>query len=424
MEIARRLEAFDKELDPAGPQAWTLAQLDFAREALLAGLSARRFHCGVAETQACLAKDPVGEDPPHRHWILTWLGPDLRKLSQAMTPAMEHCYLLLAKARLDAGDTDQAILTLERVLSQNPLHPEARALLKPLAGTTTAAKTLDVETRLCHVRSFGHTRLKLPVSALPLPGGRILVADHLNPALLIFSKYGRLERTLPLGLKMACILAEEDAGRYLICDRDNRRVVRFDLKGRVLAVLPVRLREGGGEMLPLRAFPIDGRLLVAAVNEAMDTLTLGEMTPEGFSPLRVFPRFPLSLHRLGECIAVRDFGNGRVELYDPRDGSLTPRPLDMPVLAGHNALAPAPGGGLFLDIQGTSLAKFDARGKLVYHFQVAKLFGPKTTILELRAFGAANDSGLLVVDTGNHCIRILDAAAGCDRPGRSTMECA
>lgn len=387
-----RLDHFERELPPGGPEHWTLALLDQAREAIAREIDDRLIHQQVAK-QMLLPPDrlPPSPQPAAVSSLLYWQALNtrepLRHYRHDMPAGTAACYCALARRLIGSGDWETAGLALERVLCREPLSGEAQACLGVLAkaGGTAVATRLRQQYHFVFVGRFGQDRLKLPVCALPLPERReVAVTTRRAPGVYFFSLNGRFKRVVYLKLRDPLGLEAAGDGTLWVCDRLNARLVRFHPLTGFIEARPMRTT--GPDAVPL--YPIqaralgDGRFACVVSPVSQKAFFAGILSADGFSRFTSSQPLTLALARHDRQIFTRGFFDGSVERHDPQTGTADTA-FEMPVLLSNNYAIARGKGGWFMDVSGRSIAKFSPEGKPVFMQSVDSLIDHDGLILHM-----------------------------------------
>ena len=397
------------------PGNLSLETIDKAREALLREVESRHYHFKTVE-QSILdhRPTPVPAPPPIRQCIAENVHGSLYRHRFAMPAAFADSYLGFAKAALQRGDMEQAAQAIERILRVDPLSPPANALLAEIGerGAEGLALRLRKRFHLRHLKSFGHRKLAVPTRlAIHARSGSILVSDVQQPHISVFSFSGRLKATFDLKLSTAVGLSADGADSFWVCDLGNQRLVRFDMKGRIIETIAVRPQDASlGERMPgvVQRLGQD-RFVLLAGDKSLERIWLGELTPEGFIQGADLPETVMFMKVVDGKIIFRGHNTGQLYCMDALGEVPRVIPLAMPRLATNYGFAPSRQ-GWFMDFSGALLAKFTAQGALAFTVDLQKMFGQSTYVMDMEAVEHNGRELLCVADMGNKCVHVLEVA--------------
>lgn len=413
IHILRRFEQFHQELGSLDPAQWSLKEIDDAREALLTEIEARHFHFKVLGQAIHDPRPRPVPAPPHiRQLIGAVVYRNLYRHRYTLPVEQAESYLGFAKAALGRADVDAASQAVERVLRLDPLNAQAKTLLEVIGARAAGelASRLRKRFHFRHLRSFGHKTLNVPIRlAVHAKSGSILVSDMESPHIAVFSFSGRLKTMFNQNLSTALGLAADGEDTFWVCDLGNQRVIRFDMKGRVIETIAVRSKDAAlGERMPGVVQRLGkNRLALLAADKSLEHIWLGELTPAGFVQSPDLPEVVLFMKVIDGKPVFRGHNTGRLYCQDSLDAAPRVIPLQVPRLTPNYGFTPSPQ-GWFMDFSGNVLAKFTPQGALDFTVDLAAAFGKNTYTMDMEAFTHAGRDLLCVADVGNKCVHLFE----------------
>lgn len=406
------MERLADKMPSLDPASWTLEALDEELERIRADIRSRLAHLSVVKGMTLGVSAP----PSARRSLWNAVAVNLHDISPAylysIPSGAASCYHKLALSLLDRGNPEGAAEAVARALSLNPFDKDAWAVSGTIARLAGAriAKQHERLYRLKHVRTFGRSRLKLPVSAAVIAGrGLLAVSDHHASSVHVFDLDGRFKRSLELHLELPGGLEDAGNGTVWICDKNHRRLVRFDPENGFLQEQPVAAADPElGAVHPghLRKLD-DGRFACLAANHDFSRNLVGTLDSDGFRPFSGIQGTPSSLRVANGVILTRDYYTGAISRFDASGRPVPSSPSCQPRIAQNFSFAMC-GAELYADSGGKNLARFDGDGNMVFFAPLAGILGDKVQIFHIEPSSRKGRRILYLVDGGNRCVHIFE----------------